>query len=190
MDYAVLDLGSEKLVARYVGPAEWMAFNESVLHESLVSLQGQRLLVKELVPVEKLEWSTPPATNGLSVLPVPAGWTVQPGRPMPCPGLPQPSTVTSASPISDFTVVLRAAVWSAGDVAPDTAASACSSRRGALDGASYTSRSDWLGVSYVLEGAFARLGPRQVVQLEVLSTEQRTAFTRALLAAWVKKATE
>ena len=31
MDYAVLDLGSEKLVARYVGPAEWMAFNESVL---------------------------------------------------------------------------------------------------------------------------------------------------------------
>ena len=50
MDFAVLDLGSEKLVARYVGPAEWMAFNESVLRESLASLQGQRLVVREPVP--------------------------------------------------------------------------------------------------------------------------------------------
>jgi hypothetical protein len=76
MDYAVLDLGSEKLVARYVGPPEWMAFNESVLRESLSSLQGQRFVVRELVPVEKLEWSTTlPATNGQSALPVPGHTT-------------------------------------------------------------------------------------------------------------------
>ena len=191
MDYAVLDLGSEKLVARYVGPAEWMAFNESVLRESLASLQGQRFVVRELVPVEKLEWSTPPpAANGQSALPVPAGWIVAPGGPSPCPGLPQPSTVTEAFPADDFTFVLRAAVWSAGDVVPDAAASACSSSRGALGGASYTSRADWLGVSYVIEGTFTSVGPRQVVQLEVLSTDQKNTFARALLAVWLKKATE
>ena len=190
MDYAVLDLGSEKLVARYVGPEEWMAFNESVLRESLASLQAQRFLAEELVPVEKLEWSTAPAANGQSVLPVPVGWIVEPGRPSPCPGLPQPSTMTAAFPAHDFTVVLRAAVWSTGDVVPDAAASACSSRRGSLGGASYTSRGAWLGVSYFIEGAFTRVGPKQVVQLEVLSTDQKSAFARALLTVWVKKATE
>jgi S1-C subfamily serine protease len=41
VEYGLLDLGAEKLVARYVGSAEWLAFNESVLRESLASLQGQ-----------------------------------------------------------------------------------------------------------------------------------------------------
>jgi len=191
MDYAVLDLGSEKLVARYVGPAEWMAFNESMLRESLASLQGQRLVVRELPPVEKLEWSTAsPAANGQRALSMPSGWMAAAGGPSPCPGLPQPSTVAAAFPAGDFTFMLRAALWSAGDVVPDAAASACSSRRSALGGASYTSRADWLGVSYVIEGAFTRVGPRQVVQLEVLSTEPKNTVARALLAVWLKKATE
>ena len=190
MDYAVLDLGPEKLIARYVGPAEWMAFNEHALRESLVSLQAQQFLAQEPVPVETLGWSAARAANGQSALPVPVGWIVEPGRPSPCPGLPQPTTVTSAFPVHDLTIVLRAAVWSAGDVVPDAAAAACSSRRGSLGGASYASRGAWLGVTYVIEGAFTRAGPGQVVQLEVLSTDQRSAFARALLAAWVKKATE
>jgi hypothetical protein len=141
--------------------------------------------------VEKLEWSTaPPAANGQQALPVPAGWMTAPGGPSRCPGLPQPSTVAAAFPADDFTFFLRAALWSAGDVVPDAAASACSSRRGALGAASYTSRADWLGVSYVIEGAFTRVGPRQVVQLEVLSTEPRNIVARALLAAWLKRAAE
>jgi len=191
IDYAVLDLGSQKLVARYVGPAEGMALNESVLRESLASLQGRRFIARELVPAETLLWSTAPAAaTSQSALPVPAGWIVAPGGPSPCPGLPQPVAVTAASPPDDFAFVLRAAVWSAGDVALDAAASACSSRRGSLGGASYVSRADWLGVSYVIEGVFTRIGPRQVVQLEVLSTDSRSAAARALLAAWLKKATE
>ena len=98
--------------------------------------------------------------------------------------------VTAASPPDDFAFILRAAVWSAGDIAPDAAASACSSRRGSLGGASYVSRVDWLGVSYAIEGVFTRVGQRQV-QLEVLSTDQNcAAAARALLAVWLKKATE
>jgi S1-C subfamily serine protease len=190
MDYAVLDLGSEKLVARYVGPAERIAFNESVLRESLASLDGQRFLAADPVSVEKVEWSTTRAGNGQSALPVPSGWVVEPAGPSPCPGLPQPTTVTAAYPAHDFTVALRAAVWSAGDLLPDAAAPACSSLRGSQGGASYASRGEWLGVSYVVEGVFIRVGPRRVMQLEVVSPDQKSAFARALLAEWIRKATE
>jgi hypothetical protein len=41
-------------------------------------------------------------------------------------------------------------------------------------------------VSYDIEGVFVRAGS-QVVQLEVLGPDQRSAYTRALLAAWAKR---
>ena len=185
MDYAVLDLGPEKLVARYVGSPEQVAFNESVVRESLFSLQVQRFVPDERIAVEKLEWST---QNDRSMVPVPAGWSVEPGRPSPCSGLPQPAGFTAAFPPHDFTLMIRAAVWRGGEVVPDAAASACSSRRGSVEGASYASRGAWLGTTYVAEGAFVRVGSNQVVQLEVLATEERAALARALLATWMKKA--
>jgi S1-C subfamily serine protease len=190
MAYGILDLGAEKLVARYVGPAEAMAFNESVLRESLASLAGQRFLVADVGPVEKLEWSPAAVRDGQRALPIPMGWVVEPGAPSPCPGLAPPNTVAAAFPAHDFTLALRAAVWSTGDVTPDQAASACSARGGSLGGASYASRGEWLGVSYSIEGAFTRVGPRQLMQLEVLAPDQRSAFARSLLVAWIKKATE
>ena len=185
MDYAVLDLGPEKLVARYVGSPEQVAFNESVVRESLFSLQVQRFVPDERIALEKLEWST---QNERSMVPVPAGWSVEPGRPSPCSGLPQPAGFTAAFPPHDFTLMIRAAVWRGGEVVPDAAASACSSRRGSVEGASYASRGAWLGTTYVAEGAFVRVGSNQVVQLEVLATEERAALARALLATWMKKA--
>jgi hypothetical protein len=187
MDYGILDLGNEKLVARYVGSSERMAFNESTFRESLSSLQAQRFVASETVAPEKLEWST---ANGRTVVPVPAGWSVEPGRPSPCTGLPDPAGFTAALPTHDLTLMLRAAVWTTGQLVPEAAASTCSSRRGSVEGASYTSRAAWLGVTYVLEGAFVRLGSRQVVQLEVLATEQRAPLARALLAVWMKKVSE
>jgi len=186
MDYAVLDLGREKLVARYVGLAEPMAFNESVLRESLSSLQAQLFAQDDRVAVERLEWSR---LSGRGV-PVPVGWSTEPGRPSTCAGLPQPTAFTAAFPGHDSTLVLRAATWSQGAIAPEAAAPACSPRRGSVDGASYTLRGEWLGVAYVVEGVFVRSGSNQVVQLEVLATEQRATLARALLAAWVRKSSE
>jgi hypothetical protein len=189
MDYAVMDLGPEKLVARYVGPAEAMAFNESVLRESLLSLQGQRFAAAELPSADEVTWSTISDASGRGVLPVPAGWVLEPGRPAPCRGMPAPSMVATAFPARDASIVVRAAVWPA-DIAPDAAAQACSSRRGSLGAGSYASTAAWLGVSYAIEGTFTRTGPSQVVQLEILATEPRTAFARALLGIWLKKTTE
>jgi len=189
IDYAVLDLGAEKLVARYIGPAEAIAFNESVLRESLASLDGRRFLVGELGPVEEVEWSAAVAANGEPVVPMPFGWVLEPSGPGACPGLAQPDAVGAAFPSHDFTIVLRTAVWAKGDIVPDQAAAACSSGRGS-GRASYASRGEWLGVSYSVEGVFIRSGHSQVIQLEVLSPDKKSPFARRLLAAWIKKATE
>jgi S1-C subfamily serine protease len=189
MEYAVVDLGPEKLVARYVGPAEPMAFNESVLRESLLGIQGQRFASAELPPPDQLTWTSMADANGRASLPVPAGWVLEPGSPAPCRGMPAPSMVATAFPARDASIVLRAAVWPA-DVVPDTAARACSSRHGSLGTASYATGATWLGVAYVIEGTFTRIGASQVVQLEVLATQPRSAFARALLGTWLKKTTE
>jgi S1-C subfamily serine protease len=187
VDYAVLDLGREKLVARYVGFSEAMSFNESVLRESLSSLQAQRFVPVDRVAIETLEWSR---QNGRSVVPVPADWTTEPGRPSSCAGLPQPTGFSTASPAHDLTFMLRAAVWPEGAIVPDTAAAACSPQRGSVEGASYALRGDGLGITYVVEGVFVRIGSNQVIQLEILATEQQAPLARALLAVWVKKSSE
>lgn len=190
MEYAVRDLGAEKLVARYVGPAEQIAFNRSVLRESLTSLDAQRMLVADLVSAVNLAWVRTPGASRRSPWPLPAGWVVEPGAPSACAGLPQPADVTSASAASDFTLALRAASWASGDMNPDATASACSTTPGSLGAASYAMRTEWLGVRYLIEGVFVRVRAQQVVQLEVLAPEHKSAVARALLAAWAKHATE
>jgi S1-C subfamily serine protease len=189
MDYAVFELGAERLVARYVGPAEAMAFNEGVLRDSLISLQGQPFTPAPLPPVEGLTWSTVADTSGRGGLPVPAGWTLEPGRPAPCPGLAEPRTAATAFPPQDASIALRAAIWSGG-VTPEAAALACSSRRGTVGQASYSTTASWLGTSYLIEGTFVQAASGQVMQLEVLATDQRSAFAKALLAIWLKRANE
>jgi hypothetical protein len=185
MHYAILDLGGELLIARYVGSTEQLAYNESVFRDSLLSLEGQPLMTGELIPVDTLEWSAAP--SGQSSVPLPAGWVVEPGAPSPCRGLPQASAIAAAYPPGDVTLALRAAIWNAGSLVPEQAA-ACSSPRGAA--ASYASRAEWLGVSYSIEGVFGRLDSGQIAQLEVISPAQKGPVARALLAAWIRKATE
>ena len=188
MQYGVLDLGAEKLVARYVGSAEQLAYNESVLRDSLASLDGQRLSTDDVVPVDRMEWSAALASGAMN-LPLPAGWVVEGSAPSACAGLPQASTVAAIYPARDTTLALRAAVWDAANIAPQAAAAACASRRGSSGAASYATRVEWLGVSYSIEGAFLRIGSQQV-QLEVISPERKSAGARALLDAWIKKASE
>jgi S1-C subfamily serine protease len=187
MQYAILELGAEKLVARYVGSAEQLAYNESVLRDSLQSLEGQRLVTGEVEPVEKLAWSAGSPSQDDLGLPVPSGWVLEPGTVSACPGLPRSNGTVAAYPARDLTFAMRAAVWSTATMMPDQAAAACSARRGSSGAASYVLRADWLGVAYSIEGVFVRLGAR-LVQLEVISSAQKGALARALLAAWTEKA--
>jgi hypothetical protein len=182
MAYAVIDLGREKMLARFVAPAEQVAFNEGVLRDSLTSVEAERLLAGDLEAVEKLEWH---ATSAERRVPVPVGWIVEAGAPSTCTGLANPRGAGTAIPIRDFTVAVRVAIWSSG-VVPEEASAQCSSQRGSLGQASYSTRLDWLGVPYAIEGVFVRAGA-QVLQLEVMGPEPRSTYTRALLAAWAKR---
>jgi hypothetical protein len=97
--------------------------------------------------------------------------------------------VAAAYPAHDVTLALRVAVWDAETVQPRQAASSCSARRGSGGESSYVLRANWLGVPYVIEGVFARVGSRQM-QLEVISPERTATAARALLDTWIKKVTE
>jgi hypothetical protein len=44
-----------------------------------------------------------------------------------------------------------------------------------------------MGVSYTIEGVFVRVGPQRMLQMEVLSTDAKASFARALFAEWVKR---
>ena len=190
MHYGVLDLGAEKLVARYVGSAEQLAYNESVLRDSLVSLDGQRLIA-EVVDAGRA------GSNGHrcrrrkpSNLPVPAGWVDRAGGAVgSAPASRKRASIATIYPDRDITLALRAAVWDAAHRrARGRRRSACSSRRGSSGACILRAAAEWLGVSYSIEGAFLRLGSQQVVQLEVIAPDRKSAFARALLAAWIKKA--
>ena len=186
MDYAILDLGAEKLVARYIGPAPQVAFNAALLRESLIGVEGQPIVGTDLERVETLRWIVAPATDGKSRVPVPGGWVVEPGAPSSCTGLPPASAVIAAVAPRDFTVNVRAAVWSAAEFAPEQAAAMCSPGRHRAPSASYASRAEWLGVPFLMEGTFIRTGPGQITQLEVMAPDQKGAFVHALLATWIK----
>jgi len=190
IDYAVLDLGAEKLVARYIGSAEAIAFNESVLRESLASLDGRRFIEGDVGAIEDIDWTVASGSNGEPLIPLPASWVVEPSGPGGCSGVPPPDVVSAAFPRQDFTIALRMAMWTNADLDADQASTACSSRRGAFGSASYVSRGEWLGVSYYIEGAFIRRGRREIIQLEVLTPDQKNPYARRLLETWIKKATE
>lgn len=178
MQYGILDLGGEKLIARYVGPPEQVAYNESVLRSSLLSLDAQRLMTGELVNAD-VEWE-----RGL--LPMPVGWVAEPAAPSACAALLRLRGVLTAYPAGDVTVALRRGTWDDAAVSTQEAAASCSSRRGSQGDSSYALRVDWLGVSYAIEGVFVHVGSR-LVQFEVIAPDRKTPVARALLAAWIKR---
>jgi hypothetical protein len=186
MLYGVTEVGGEKLIARYLGPEEQLAYNESILRDSLLSIDGQRMTGGTLGPVEKIEWVAAPASSGQTSVPFPVGWVFEPTAPTICPGLPPAGVVTTMYPSGDVTLALRSAVWDDTIIEPGAAANACSSRRGTAGEYSYSLRAEWLGVAYSIDGLFVRVGSRHL-QLEVISPEQRSAAARTLLAAWARR---
>jgi hypothetical protein len=94
MRSAILDLRNEKLVARVIGPAASIAFNECVLRDSLATLDGVRLEGTESRP-ETLQWTALSTSGEPRLAPLPAGWPIEPSPPAPCQGLPPPSAAAA-----------------------------------------------------------------------------------------------
>ena len=169
MQYGILDLGAEKLIARYVGSAEHLAYNESVLRGSLLSLDGQRLMSGD----GSVECSTVVASARRCRSAVPQAGLSSLVRHRRVPRFRQRVAVMAAYPARDVDARTRAAALGRRGGSPQQAAAACSSRRGSWRTRLYALRAEWLGVSYAIEGVFVRVGSRLVVQLEVISPEQK-----------------
>jgi Trypsin-like peptidase domain len=195
IEYALFDggdRGKEKVVVRYTGTAEAVAYNRSVLLESLRSVEVAPLRTAPVMTAhspDRMAWVAKalPEPGAPSVL-MPYGsssrWEDEVSAPVPCPGLPPVDSALASSPEGDFTVSLRAGWWRAGPDAAEAVA-ACGGRRTTDAGASgaggnsYAYRVDWLGQGYVVSGAFETVGDG-LLQREVVSPIETEGYVREL----------
>ncbi|HSL21453.1 MAG TPA: trypsin-like peptidase domain-containing protein [Vicinamibacterales bacterium] len=184
MMYSLVDLGGEKIVARYVGSAEQIAFNQSVLAASLASLEAAPMLATGPRSAQPDGWVAVVPASGLeAVKAIPAGWTLDAGAPLPCGGLPAVRTALFASPRHDFTVSFAAGQHDTA-LAPARAARACAAGRGSATEATYRYRFSRLGVEYAVEGQF--LGTDSgTLQLEMVVPTRDVTAARDLFQRWL-----
>ncbi len=191
MEYLLLGAGVETLIVRYEGSADAVAFNRSVLLESLRSVRVAPLLsapiAAALVP-DQLSWVRRPLPEpSAPSIVIPDRWEEEVSAPFACRGLPPWGSALSMSPPGDFTVSLRSGWWPGStNLAAAASARACSELAGAVGEASYAYTLDWLGVRYVVEGLFIEgIEGGGTLQLEFVATEQKHAFVRDAARAWM-----
>ena len=186
MEYAIVSVEDEHLVARYVGPPDLLAFNRSLLRASLESLAADPL---RTVPFDRPR--TLPLTTGPFLLPegplvrLPAGWILDVGLGLSCRSPSAPQSWVGASPAGDFTVSVRLAWWPDAPFAPAAAAAACGDGRVADGLPTYRMRTDGFGVTFVTEGAFLALPDGGILQYELAAPEPSFPAVRQSLDVWL-----
>ena len=187
MEYVITEQRGERLIARYIGPADAVAFNRSTLRASLATLEGVPLIAESASLTRELTWATAPnIDSALRSLPLPAGWIVEPGETSSCGGLPPVEVGLSASPAGDFTITLRAGWLSESPLTAASAAARCSSRRATNGPASYVAAANWLGTSYTIEGVFVERSQR-LLHLQLVAPADKATAMSAMLAGWLKQ---
>jgi S1-C subfamily serine protease len=185
LEYAILEIKGEKVVARFLGPPDEIAFNLGVVRRALETLKAEPLLTSEVrAPLRATLETAAYAEAGTGTVPLPAGWSREPARHSACAQLPAASAGLAASPPGDFTVVFRALRWARAPATPEAMARTCGPAAGAT-GASYSRRFQRLGVAIGAWGVFASQG-EEVVALEAEAPEAKLAFVRDAFAAWVR----
>ena len=186
MEYAVLDLGEEKLVARFLGPDEVVAFNASILRGSLMSLSAEPMMTARVQRGLQVEWTKAPLPSPRAPhLVMPAGWILEQGARVDCPRLSSPDSAILASPLGDYTVAFVAAWWAEG-IHPDEATASCSEQQGSLGPSSYSSRSEYLGVGYQIEGVYLE-HDGGLLQLELATPLEKYDFVYETFRDWAAK---
>jgi hypothetical protein len=184
MEYALVEVRGERLLARYVGPADHLAFNRSILRASLASLAATALIA-ESPQFPEPRWAASGAPPGDAV-PFPADWILEPGGTSSCERLPAIQAGQTTSPPQDFTVTLRAGALAEAGLTAAAAAARCSSRRAAFGAASYAATTDWLGTSYTIEGVFIERGGR-LLHLQFVAPSGKVPPAREVFTAWIKQ---
>jgi S1-C subfamily serine protease len=192
MEFAVVDLGQEKILARYVGPPNLIAYNASTFRASLASIAADVLRKGGGTGTRSFGWAPAlgsSASSRLSRLPVPAGWIQEPDGPLPCEGLQEASDVIAASPPGDFTQSVRAGLIRQPGVSAARAAAAC----GTVfddDPSHYQRAVVSLGARQFVEGRFLQVGPDEVLHYEVTGPVEHQAPLREVLAQWTLRLAE
>jgi S1-C subfamily serine protease len=185
MEYAVLDLGVEKVVARYIASPHQAAFAASALRASLKSLEAQSLRPAGREASGRPAWVARAASrrNPLDRVAAAEGWAEEPVAPYRCSGVPAASDAVSQSPLDNFAFALRAGwVRAAGDGA--AAASACGGRGESGD---YEREVDALGTRYLVIGQFVPLPSGELLQMEGSAPVAEGAGLRAVFSAWIAR---
>jgi hypothetical protein len=196
VEYAIVDLGSEKVVARHLGPPDAVAFNLGLLRRSLASLEAAPMLGE--LPLRPLAGSHDPALEPASFpqspgqILVPSGWVQEPASAAACSELPPAEAGLAASHPGDYTLVLRALRFREAPEQLEAALARCGSRAaigrvGAGAGPSgYSFRFDRLGVPVaVREAALPAQSGSLLLELE--APIARLEIVDALYASWVRR---
>ena len=191
VEYAIVDRGHEKVVARYLGPADAVAFNLGLIRRSLLSLEAGQMLYEPAVlaaggVVPALESVSLPEGEGRVL--APAGWSREPAMQSACRRLPSPDNgLTSSHPL-DYTLVLRVLRWTAGRAALEQAVEACgaSARAAGTSGPQYALHLARLGVPIEARGVLvSREGESLLLELE--APLAKLPIVEGLYERWVRE---
>jgi S1-C subfamily serine protease len=186
MEYAVIDIGQEKILARYVGAANVIAYNASIFRASLASIEAEALRRPGGSGARPAGW-VPALTGGpasiLSGLPLPAGWLQEPDGPLPCEGLPAPADAVAASPPGDFLQTVRASVVRRTGLTAADAAAACGQVYEDQPEA-YQRALASFGTRLFVRGRFIQVGPDELLHYEVVGPAEQQAALQDVLGLW------
>jgi hypothetical protein len=184
VEYTLLPLHGEALVARYLGPPDAVAFNAGLLRRSLAGLEADPLLTAAVrAPLAAAFDLVAFPGTALGRVPLPTGWSVEPASAASCGRMPRAEAGMAATPPGDFTIVLRVLSLGRQRAAAEQAARACGQGTGA-SAAGYVHRFPRLGV---VIGAQAVLVPwgEDLFLLEVEAPETALRFVRDVFEKWV-----
>jgi len=195
VEYAIVDRAEEKVIARFLGPADAVAFNLGLIRRSLESLEAAQMLMSipprpPVAPTPALESVSFPEGEGRVL--APAGWPREPAASSACGRLPQPENGLAASHPSDFTLVLRALRWTTGGTGLDEAVRACGQGRGPGAGASaadeprYARRFERLGVPIEVRARLVQRGAESLL-LELEAPVAKLPIVEGLYDRWVRE---
>ena len=195
VEYAIVDRGREKIVARYLGPADAVAFNLGLIRRSLQSLEAAPVLVnlgsRPLVAgTPALEGVSFPEGEGRILAPL--GWPREAASQAACRRLPPPDNGLAASHPQEFTLVLRALRWTTSPPGLEPAVRACEQGGGraaapsAADEPRYALRFERLGVPTEIRGVLVRRGAEALL-LELEAPVAKLPVVEGLYERWARE---
>jgi hypothetical protein len=195
VEYALVNLRGESVLARYLGPPDALAFNLGLLRRSLETLEAGRLLTAEASRPLSPAFAPAafPGAEGGRVA-MPSGWSLEPASSSACAHVPPAAAGLLASPQGDFTIALRALRWSGTAPGVAEAVRACGAPfevsggpAGGVTG-SYAGQFDHLGVRTEALGVLVERDGESLL-LEMEAPAAKVAFVEGLYDRWVREVT-